>query len=474
MLEGLEVSIIDKSALDFIKQRLDAEYYKKKYLVLDEKIKEFGKVNLKEINAILDCSAFYPSIVDEYNFNAEGTPFIRVNEIKNGLLNISELTAFLPQKILDNNLSTICVGYPGDLIIAKGGNSLAKVGLLNTSYDKYALSRDIILVRTSTLKNYDKFFLWLFFHSKFGQALLWRTASQTGQPHLTLPSINEIFLPKINPVFVEKIKILYEKSVDNKDLSKQKYNQAEKILLVNLGLNDIKLSPNTINPKSLKESFLTSGRLDAEYYQPKYEDLIRHITDTKYELLDVLVNIKKSIEPGSSAYQETGVPFVRVSNLSKFGISHPEIHLDENEYRNALKPEKDNILLSKDGSVGIAYKVDENLNCITSGAILHLEIKSLDVLPDYLTLVLNSDVVKLQAERDAGGSIIQHWKPSEIRNVVIPIIDKKIQEEISNLVQESFELRFQSERLLEIAKSAVEIAIQENEEKAMVFINENS
>jgi type I restriction enzyme, S subunit len=185
--------------------------------------------------------------------------------------------------------------------------------------------------------------------------------------------------------------------------------------------------------------------------------------------------VKKSIEPGSDAYQEEGVPFIRVSNLNKMGLSEPDIHLDGTKYKDVIKPLKDTILISKDGTVGIAYKVTEDTNAITSGAILHLSIKPEkrdDVKPDYLTLVLNSKVVQMQAERDAGGSILQHWKPSEIEQVEIPIIDIQIQEKIASLVSESFTLKKQSEQLLETAKRAVEIAIEENEGVAMQFINQ--
>ena len=80
---------------------------------------------------------------------------------------------------------------------------------------------------------------------------------------------------------------------------------------------------------------------------------------------------------------------------------------------------------------------DEDL--ITSGAILHLTVKDkTQILPEYLTLVLNSKLVQMQAERDAGGSIILHWRVSEIENVVVPIIDYPIQEQIAALVEESF------------------------------------
>ena len=65
----------------------------------------------------------------------------------------------------------------------------------------------------------------------------------------------------------------------------------------------------------------------------------------------------------------------------------PEIHLDREQFDIAeLKPKKDSILLSKDGSVGIAYKVEEDLDVITSGALIHLSVFD-EVLPDYLALV---------------------------------------------------------------------------------------
>ena len=94
-------------------------------------------------------------------------------------------------------------------------------------------------------------------------------------------------------------------------------------------------------------------------------------------------------------------------------------------------------------------------------------------MPEYLTLVLNSKLVQMQAERDAGGSIILHWRVGEIENVVLPIIALATQTKISELVQQSFSLKAQSEHLLSVAKRAVEIAIEQDEAAAMHFI-ENS
>ena len=85
--------------------------------------------------------------------------------------------------------------------------------------------------------------------------------------------------------------------------------------------------------------------------------------------------------------------------------------------------------------------------------------------------MLNSKLVQMQAERDAGGSIILHWRFNEIENVLIPIVNMIVQREISDLLEESFALKEQSEQLLNTAKRAVELAIEQDEQAAIDWIN---
>lgn len=152
-----------------------------------------------------------------------------------------------------------------------------------------------------------------------------------------------------------------------------------------------------------------------------------------------------------------------MANLSKFGISKSDICLNRQDFGKDLErltPKKETILLSKDGSIGISYCLEEDLECITSGAILHLKVKDKnEILPQVLSLILNSITTRLQAERDSGGSIIAHWKISEIENVLIPLFDFRIQEQIASKIQKSFALRKVAKDLLESAKSKVECAI---------------
>ena len=306
-----------------------------------------------------------------------------------------------------------------------------------------------------------------------GQNLMWRTASQTGQPHLTVAFINDLDVPCFSNKFYDSFQNLYLESVKYEKSSVTLYKKAEELLSSSLGISSLS-NDGKVSIKSFANSYKNSGRLDAEYYQPKYDHLFQQINNCKRVMpLGDIVKIKKSIEPGSDAYTDSGVPFLRVSDVSKYEIRHPEIYLDEKSYDlSNLIPRKDTILLSKDGSVGIAYKVQEDMAAVTSSALLHLQIISDEVLPDYLTLILNSFIVKMQAERDAGGSILQHWRIADIEKVQIPVADMDCQRHISEAVQESFAMRARAKTLLDIAIRAVEIAIENGEEAALLYLDD--
>ena len=70
----------------------------------------------------------------------------------------------------------------------------------------------------------------------------------------------------------------------------------------------------------------------------------------------------------------------------------------------------------------------------------------------------------INAEGDADGLIIQYWKQSEIERARIPLLPLPRQRAIATKVQSSFALRAESKRLLDLAKHAVEVAIEEGAE----------
>ena len=400
-----------------------------------------------------------------------GYPIYRMNEIHNMLCDIDvdkyadiKLDEFIRFELNDRD------------VLFNRTNSYEWVGRTGVYYQNDEIKRTfasylVKFVPDSDIINPE--YLSTYLSSKYGIWDIKRRARQSiNQTNVNPEEVKEIHIPILNQNIQEKIKNNFQFANKLRIQAKQLYKEAEAILLNELGLNNWTPTNQPTTQKSYSD-FLESGRLDAEYYQPKYDEFFAHLNRYKTEPLGKIATITKSIEPGSDAYQESGIPFIRVANLSKYGLSETNISLDSAKYENVIRPKKNTILLSKDGSVSIAYKVPEYLNVITSGAILHLNITNNEFLPDYVTLVLNSIIVKIQAERDAGGSIIQHWKSSEIGQVIIPKLDESIQLQISDKVQKSFKLRAESKCLLNLAKTAVEIAIEQGEEKALELLKNN-
>lgn len=462
MLEGLRIADVNLNTTIANKDfRTDGEFW----------------VNEPKFNPSLkyakigDClvSAQY-GISIKMNEDEKGYPIYRMNEIHNMLcdidvnknveLTIYELNSF---RLNDND------------VLFNRTNSFEWVG--RTGLYKKTDDRDFVfasyLVRfVPNKKIILPEYLTAFLNSKQGVWDVKRRARQSvNQTNVNPEEVKQIDIPILKIKTQELIKKCFDEAVIYIQQSQFLYTSAEDILYQELGLAKWQPTIKNNNTKTLKESFLESGRFDAEYYQPKYDELLGLLLDVETKPLGEIVFIKKSIEPGSDAYQTEGIPFIRVADLSKNGISESTVYLNESSFDvTSLMPKKGTILLTKDGSVGIAYKVEENIKGITSGAILHLTVTDKEFLPDYLTLVLNSIVVKLQAERDAGGSIIQHWKPDEIKQVIIPKLNRAIQTKISEKIQASFRLQKQSKDLLEAAKTAVEIAIEQDEQTALKYL----
>lgn len=319
-------------------------------------------------------------------------------------------------------------------------------------------------------------YLTAFLNTKIGvKAIKARARQSVNQTNVNPEEVKEIEIPLLSMKLQKTIEQLFVLANNYRVKALSLYQEADKKLNDTLQVLSY-TSKIACSEKSLSNSFSISGRLDAEYYHPKYDALFDALSNHQTIPLGGqrgLVSIKKSIEPGSDAYLEEGIPFIRVSDIDKYEISTPPIRISKNLVPNIadLYPKKDTILLSKDGSIGIAYKLEEDMEAVTSGALLHLTVKDTSVvLPDYLTLVLNSPIVQLQAERDCSGAIIQHWKPSDIEKVLIPILDMPVQKEIASNVQESFRLRAESKRFLDLAVKTVETAIETNEETALNWL----
>jgi restriction endonuclease S subunit len=446
-------SIIKKSQLEGA-TRLDAEFYQPEYLKFDQEIKIKKNKQLRDVGEIV-----YGTTPKGGHFEKNGIPFVRSQNFSNLIIDKSNLV-FCKKNFHDRNKKSGIKS--GDILFAAVGATIGELSLVQNSFETGNINQNIARVRIFD-KNIDPYFAGLFFYSKFGQFQIRRLITGNAQPYLNSDQIGMLKIPVFDIKKQKELAQYFHKiEKSNKD-SEKIYQQAEGILLKELGLEDLENKDKLFSIVELSE-IEEAQRFDAEYFQEKYRKLEEKIISKKYKLLEDLVSMKKGIEIGGDSYQEKGRQFIRVSSMSKLGINNNDQKFLGDKLYEKLKadfcPQEGEILLTKDATPGIAYVLKEDIKGIVSSGVLRLKVKDGGVNNEYLSLCLNSVIGQMQAERDAGGSIIKHWKPSEIGKVLIPILPQETQQKIAKLVQESHQARKESKELLEEAKRKVEEMIE--------------
>lgn len=453
-----EISIINQSKLENT-SRIDAEYYQTKFLAIENAIYKTRSYKL------------WKHIKGKFITGPFGSEFIVENYIENGRFRYvrgRDIKEFL---VLDDDNAYISEGdftrlkkyslKSGDILISVVG-TLGNAAMVDEKTIPAIFSCKSTLYRSESL---DPFYIIAYLNSKYGHSFFERKVRGAVQTGLNIDDLKStpIFIPDQN---IEKhISKTVKEAKNSWDLSKKYYSEAEELLLNELGFSEY--TPNyRLNYLSKLSEAIAANRLDAEYFQPIYNEMIDTVRkNAKLEKLShYLSNFQKGTEIGSEQYQLYGKPFIRVSNMSRSGIVERDQKFMDEELYNRLKdnyePRLGEFLLTKDATPGIAYVIKEPVEGIISSGIMKLLIDENKINKEYLALCINSIIGILQVERNCGGSVISHWRPEQIRDLLVPILSDKDQERIGSILIKSHEARKRAKQLLEEAKRKVEIEIE--------------
>jgi restriction endonuclease S subunit len=452
-------SIIQKSQLEGA-LRLDADFYEPYYFDLEKKIKN------KKWDYLGNLIVFNRrGIQPKYTDTPTKCRAVVSQNILEDFLDVDNLP-FVEKDFFNSKQAQAVKIKPFDILIYTTGANIGRTNIFYPKTIEAIASNHVNIIRADESK-INQLYLGIFLQSKIGRDWTDRWASGSDQEEIYPEDFEKFPVLIADNDIQNEIANLVLQSFEFIESSNKLYSQAENLLLEELGLKDFKVEDDLfyiINLSKIK----SAHRADAEYFQPKYERLISKIKYKMEKLNNLLLpkkGIKKGIEIGSEQYQEEGKLFIRVSNLSKHGlVERDQKYLSEALYQKLKKdfePKVGEILLTKDATPGIAYLLKEPIEGIIAGGILRLRVKP-DIDPEYLALVINSIAGQMQVEKDTGGSVIFHWRPDQIKNLLIPILPKPTQQKIADLVQKSHEARKKAKQLLEEAKRKVEETIEKN------------
>jgi type I restriction enzyme M protein len=445
--------------------RFDSEYFRKDFL---KKISLLKRLSPDILENLSDVKGGKRLPLGE-SFIADGIPYIRAEDVKNTFIKYENSPC-----ISENTYSQI-KSYSvnkNDVLLTIVGNSIGDIGVVKFELEKCNLTENCVKIISKNI-NYPDFndYLFLFLMSHYGQIQIEREKVGTAQPKLAIERIRRFLVPVLSNDFQKKLAEIIATANNLIKETDKKYFEAETLLLKTLGLDNFTPSTQSVNIKSFKDSFVATGRLDAEYYQPKYEQLEKIIAQN--HVLDSLGNLLTLNRRGSQPnYAEQGLPVINSKH-----VREGEVVLSDNRYavlaekENTLIIQKNDVLVNGTG-VGTIGRAAPYLHDEPALPDNHVTILRTDKInPIFLSVYLNSIAGKYQVDKYFKGSSGQiELYPDDINCFYVPLVDDAIQTQIADLVQQSFALKKESEQLLEKAKQAVELAIEQGEEVAMAYL----
>ena len=462
---NLDISIINLNFLE--RERIDAEFYSNIYLTNEERIKNLETTSLGDICIIK--SGTTPK--DRDDSLTEGAILLKTTDIRNKPLSHNADYYHISEEINQKMKSTQLKN--GDVLINIVGATLDVIGRVSfvpNNFPQANITQAMALI-SSKNNAFLPSYIFTFLLSKYGNLQSKRLARPTGQFNLNLQEVSAIRIPKANINFQNAINEIISEYQNLSERSEQLHKKAERLLVEEINLEGYVPNNDNTSVRELTEC-LTDNRFDAEYWEPRFDEMEERVSIISQQELGDIVSIQKGIDPGSEAYTESGKPFVRVSDISIYGIEDGDKKISDELYeelKDNYKPQKGEVLFTKDGTIGISFALHEDIDAIVSSAFLRLKPK-IKINIDYLTLVLNSLYCKFQIERMSGGAIIAHLKPESVKKIKVPVLSDAKQEELAEKAVSSLRLRNEAKELLEKAKRAVEIFIEKDEQEALKYL----
>ncbi|MBI1763662.1 MAG: hypothetical protein HYR56_19730 [Acidobacteria bacterium] len=457
--------------------RLDSDYYQKEFLANEKLIKSKPWSYLLGLRKSIKSFGAY-SLCNEIDYLENGTPFLRGQNIKDGVVDFNDCL-YIDEAA--NALLWKSEVRPGMVLLTMSGTVGNAAVAMNDWHYPVNSNQDIAKITTSSGLN--PYFLCTFLCSEHGKAQMRRLPVGSVQQHTFIWQLEKLLIPIQSEGFQTRVEQVFKAAHQKLVQSQALYADAERLLLAELGLRDWQPPDEQSAIKSFKEVFTNGERLDAEFYEPRHQELAIRLS--KKGAVELLTLCREEIHRGvQPEFVEGGKVFVIASKAVRpHGVLLDESECTSLEFYQTTQTSKgrlqrDDVLINGTGrgTLGRASIYDHDLPAVADNHVTMIRVSHELCDPYYLMLYLNSIAGQMQSEKYQCGSSGQlELYPHQIGRFLVyapSSATSDLQARISKMIQQSFALRQQSNSILESAKRAVELAIEQDEAAALRWLAE--
>lgn len=442
------------------KKRIDADFYKKEYVALDSFVDCGLRIDQISRTVDLQSNGAFKVIFNILNDgNHKTIPYIRSGNVGDYFVN-KDYLHFISEEAHSKLTKTIT--QYDDILMARKGKIGGATIILEDDVN-FNSNDNVVNVRLFDTRFNPKYFV-AFWNSKYGLKQVERLATGNVQPWLSMKQVRELKTVLLDESKQLLVAELVENSYSLLNQSKTLYKEAEKLLEKELGLDGLEFEKPRSYTAKLSEVY-SHNRFDSEHFKPKYfqlKELIKNYT-YGYESLTSHVNyLKPNINPHSNPNQDYN--YIELSGINaSLGIVENSEKLKGRETPSRAKRVVQSCDLLVSSVVGSVEKValvsDDEDGFLASTGFFHFQ--SDFYTPEYLLILMKSKIIKEQLFQESTGGILSAVSDSNLKNIIIPIVDETIRNEIALKVKKSHKALKQSKQLLEDAKAKVEALIEE-------------
>ena len=460
----MQYSIVQSSEKEPISLRIDAEFYSPIFLRTEKLLKQAKWDYLENLTVSIKSFGAY-SLCNQVEYFEKGIPFLRCKDIKGGLIDFSNVL-FIDSDA--NKLLWKSEVKPKTVLFTMSG-TVGNTAIASEDLG-YPINSNQDIAKITTNEKLNPYYFSIFLQSAYGKQQISRLPIGSVQHHIFLWQIEKIIVPLFVDGFQSKIEGLFKLALYLQKISKSVFKEGESLLLDELGLINWQPKHQLTFIKNYSDT-QQAERIDAEYYQPKYDEIISAIKSYSggWDTLNNLVNLKDQNYNPISVNEYNYIELSNISGNGEITGCTTECGDDLPSRARRKVKERDVIVSSIEGSlssIALVGKEYNNALCSTGFYVINSGFFN----SEALLVLMKSVAGQMLLKKGCNGTILTAINKDDFLSIPLPKLRQEKQQEIQRKVNESFNLREQSKQLLESAKKAVEMAIEQDEQTAIDWL----
>lgn len=390
---------------------LDSQFYNPKKLeYLNKLSKQSGQKISDEFSEIIDLTSSqektsFPAFV--YNLTNSLGNLFSGGEIANSV---------------DDLGSTKKIAQPDDFAVSRLRYYLKEFGVIPNKEYPPLLSTEYVVLRQKG--KISPHLLIPYLLSSEIQFIFEHSQRGSEHPRLANKDILNLPLPKSLTKKAKEISDIVVSAIRDFEQSNNLYPEAERELLERMEWDKV-ATKHILKYTATSKDIRTDERFDPEFYQPKFENLEKHLKKAgSMKLGEFCQTVKRGASP---VYVENGeISIVNSQNLSANGIVDiDDLAKTNDEFYNDKKNAKarlsqfDVLVYATGAYIGRTNCWLEKHKAVAGIDCLIIQPQKDVCNPVYLSLFLNSTPGLMQANQRASGSAQRHLYPNDLSNYSI-------------------------------------------------------